>query len=100
MNKLKMFTPVIILMGLSSAANADSSYLAYDDFVGMTFWLISMGMLAATVFFFYRKRFSRYWMENTSNSSWSNHWYCFYELYVCERYLDSNWRIANCIQIY
>ena len=52
MNKLKIFTPVAILMGLSSAANADSSLLAYDDFVGMTFWLISMGMLAATVFFF------------------------------------------------
>ena len=52
MNKLKIFTPVIILMGLSSAAQADSSLLAYDDFVGMTFWLISMGMLAATVFFF------------------------------------------------
>ena len=52
MNKLKMFTPVVILIGLSSVANADSSLLAYDDFVGMTFWLISMGMLAATVFFF------------------------------------------------
>ena len=52
MSKLKIFTPVIILMGLSSAAHADSSLLAYDDFVGMTFWLISMGMLAATVFFF------------------------------------------------
>ena len=52
MHKLKIFTPVIILMGLSSAAQADSSLLAYDDFVGMTFWLISMGMLAATVFFF------------------------------------------------
>ena len=52
MNKLKIFNPVIILMGLSSAAHADSSLLAYDDFVGMTFWLISMGMLAATVFFF------------------------------------------------
>ena len=52
MNKLKIFTPVAILMVLSSAAHADSSLLAYDDFVGMTFWLISMGMLAATVFFF------------------------------------------------
>ena len=52
MNKLKMFTPVIVLMGLSSVANADTLYLAYDDFVGITFWLISMGMLAATVFFF------------------------------------------------
>ena len=52
MNKLKIFIPVAILMGLSSAANADSSLLAYDDFVGMTFWFISMGMLAAKVFFF------------------------------------------------
>ena len=52
MNKLKMFASVAILMGLPSVANADSSLLAYDDFVGMTFWLISMGMLAATVFFF------------------------------------------------
>ena len=52
MNKLKMFTPIAILMGLLSVANADSSLLAYDDFVGMTFWLTSMGMLAATVFFF------------------------------------------------
>ena len=55
MNKLKIFTPVAILMGLSSAANADSSLLAYDDFVGMTFWLISMGMLAATAFFFFER---------------------------------------------
>ena len=52
MNKLRIFAPIAILMGLSSAANADSPVLAYDDFVGMTFWLISMGMLAATVFFF------------------------------------------------
>ena len=52
MNRLKMFTPVVILMGLTSVAHADSPPLAYDDFVGMTFWLISMGMLAATVFFF------------------------------------------------
>ena len=52
MNKLKMFAPIVILMGLTGVAHADSPSLAYDDFVGMTFWLISMGMLAATVFFF------------------------------------------------
>ena len=52
MNKLKMFAPIAILIGLSSTASAEPLYLAYDDFVGMTFWLISMGMLAATVFFF------------------------------------------------
>ncbi len=39
------------LIGVSTAANA-TTYLAVDDFVGISFWLISMGMLAATAFFF------------------------------------------------
>ena len=37
---------------MSSAANAETVLLASDDFVGISFWLISMGMLAATAFFF------------------------------------------------
>jgi len=53
MNKLKMFGLVLVaLIGLSSAANAETVILASDDFVGISFWVISMGMLAATVFFF------------------------------------------------
>jgi len=53
MNKLKMFgLALVALMGLSSAANAETVILASDDFVGISFWVISMGMLAATVFFF------------------------------------------------
>ncbi len=53
MNKLKMFgLALVALVGLSSAANAATAILASDDFVGITFWVISMGMLAATVFFF------------------------------------------------
>ena len=43
---------LVALVGLSSAANAATAILATDDFVGITFWVISMGMLAATVFFF------------------------------------------------
>ncbi len=39
------------LIGASTAANA-TTFLAPDDFVGISFWLISMGMLAATAFFF------------------------------------------------
>ena len=39
------------LVGVSTAANA-TTFLATDDFVGISFWLISMGMLAATAFFF------------------------------------------------
>ena len=53
MNKLKMFALALVtFLGLSSVANAETSLLAYDDFVGTTFWVISMGTLAATVFFF------------------------------------------------
>jgi len=53
MNKLKMFgLALVALVGLSSAANAETVILASDDFVGISFWVISMGMLAATVFFF------------------------------------------------
>ena len=43
---------LVALLGLSSAANAETVLLASDDFVGISFWVISMGMLAATVFFF------------------------------------------------
>ena len=53
MKNLKIFFLVIIaLAGLSFSANAETMFLASDDFVGITFWLISMGMLAATAFFF------------------------------------------------
>jgi len=53
MNKLKMLAlSVVALLGLSTAANAATAFLATDDFVGISFWLISMGTLAATAFFF------------------------------------------------
>ena len=53
MNRLKMFALALVaLVGLSSAANAATAILATDDFVGISFWVISMGMLAATAFFF------------------------------------------------
>ncbi len=53
MKKLKLFAlAAVALMGLSGAANAETILLASDDFVGISFWVISMGMLAATAFFF------------------------------------------------
>ena len=53
MKKIKLFAlAALVLMGFSGAANADTMLLASDDFVGVSFWLISMGMLAATAFFF------------------------------------------------
>tara|TARA_B100000287_G_scaffold170648_1_gene160971 strand:+ start:457 stop:1221 length:765 start_codon:yes stop_codon:yes gene_type:complete len=53
MKKLKLFAlAAVAMIGFTGAANAATAILAADDFVGITFWVISMGMLAATVFFF------------------------------------------------
>ena len=43
---------VVALFGATTAANAATTILATDDFVGITFWVVSMGMIASTVFFF------------------------------------------------
>ncbi len=56
MGKLKFFAFILVaFVGLSRAANANEAILAPDDFVGITFWVISMGMLAATAFFFFER---------------------------------------------
>ena len=54
MKKLKLFAlAALALVGYAGVANAaDATMLAKDDFVGISFWIISMGMLAATAFFF------------------------------------------------
>ena len=53
MKRLKLFAlATLAFLGLSGSANADTAILASDDFVGITFWVISMSMLAATAFFF------------------------------------------------
>ena len=52
MKTMKMLALALVLIGATTAANAATTFLATDDFVGISFWLISMGMLAATAFFF------------------------------------------------
>jgi len=53
MKKLKLFAlAAVSLIGLSGVANAETPMLASDDFVGISFWIVSMACLAATVFFF------------------------------------------------
>ena len=54
MKKLKLFAlAALALVGYAGVANAaDATMLMQDDFVGISFWIISMGMLAATAFFF------------------------------------------------
>ena len=52
MKKLKLFAlTAVALMGITGVANAETLLLASDDFVGISFWIISMGMLASTAFF-------------------------------------------------
>ena len=43
------------LIGVTSSANAESMLLQENDFVGITFWLVSMSLLAATAFFFFER---------------------------------------------
>jgi len=53
MKKLKLFVlTAVALMGVSGVANAETAMLASNDFVGISFWIVSMAMLAATAFFF------------------------------------------------
>jgi bacteriorhodopsin len=47
---LKKLVPVGVLATLSSTASAAAN-LQSDDFVGISFWLISMALMASTVFF-------------------------------------------------
>ena len=63
MKKLKLFAlTVVALIGVTSVANAAPAMLAQDDFVGISFWVISMGMLASTAFFFMER--------STVNPAW------------------------------
>ena len=51
-----MFALVIVaLLGSSGAANANTALLSSDDLVGISFWVISMSLLAATAFFFFER---------------------------------------------
>ena len=53
MNKIKIILIALVtLIGISSSAHAEVNLLQPDDFVGFTFWLVSMACLATTVFLF------------------------------------------------
>jgi len=51
MKAIKILGLALVLIGATTAANA-AIPLPVDDYVGISFWIISMGMLAATAFFF------------------------------------------------
>ena len=63
MRKLGLFAlAAVAFLGITSSANAATAILQTNDFVGISFWLVSMGMIAATVFFFAER--------NTVAASW------------------------------
>jgi len=55
MVKLLTFVTVTLL-AMSGTSNANIDLLPVDDIVGISFWVISMGLLAATAFFFFEIR--------------------------------------------
>ena len=53
MGKVKIIVIALVtLIGISSSAYAEVAFLQPDDFVGFTFWLVSIACLATTAFFF------------------------------------------------
>ena len=62
--------------------------LDIGDSVGVSFWLVTAAMLAATVFFFVeRDQVSSKWKTSLTVSGF-NHWYCILALSLYERCLD------------
>ena len=57
MKMIKLLTFVTaILLTMSGTSNANIDLLPADDIVGISFWIISMGLLAVTAFFFFEIR--------------------------------------------
>ncbi|MFY8061760.1 MAG: bacteriorhodopsin, partial [Arenimonas sp.] len=60
---------LVLLFGATQASAGESSVLHSDDFVGISFWLISMALIASTVFFFLeRDRVSAKWKTSLTVS--------------------------------
>jgi len=63
MRKLSIIAlAAVAFLGITGSANAATAMLQTNDIVGITFWIVSMGMIAATVFFFAER--------NTVAASW------------------------------
>ena len=92
MKKLKLFAlTAVALMGVSGVANAETALLASDDFVGISFWLVSMALLASTAFFFIERSIGSSWLESFNHCCRTSNWYCIYTLHVHERCMGYDW---------
>ena len=60
---------LVLVFGATQASAGESSVLNSNDFVGISFWLISMALIASTVFFFLeRDRVSAKWKTSLTVS--------------------------------
>lgn len=65
----KSIFTLALVFGATQASAGESSVLHSDDFVGISFWLISMALIASTVFFFLeRDRVSAKWKTSLTVS--------------------------------
>jgi len=92
MKKLKLFAlTAVALMGVSGVANAETTLLASDDFVGISFWLVSMALLASTAFFFIERASVPAGWRVSITVARTSYWYCIYSLHVHERCVGYDW---------
>ena len=84
---LKYALPAAFISSLLSflANAADAANLKSDDFVGISFWLISMALVASTAFFFLEtQRVSAKWKTSLTVSG-SSYTSCSSSLFLYER---------------
>ena len=60
-------------------------------------WIISMGMLAATAFFFMERNTVAPGWKTSVTVAGSSNWYCIHPLHVHERSMGDDWRFTNSI---
>jgi Na+-translocating ferredoxin:NAD+ oxidoreductase RnfD subunit len=89
---LKYAVPAAFISSLPFLANAaDSANLKSDDFVGISFWLISMALVASTAFFFMEtQRVSAKWKTSLTVSGLVT-FSCCCTLLLYERCMGRNW---------
>ena len=84
---------LLMLTGLMVMPSFAAGDLAADDMTGVSFWLVTAALLAATVFFFVER-------DNVINCVRSCYRYCFLALHVHERCMGRYSDITYRIQIY
>ena len=102
MKKLKLFAlTAVALLGVTGVANAETAMLAQDDFVGISFWVVSMGMLAATAILFLWKEMSvpAGWRTSVTVAGLVTGIAFIHYMYMREVWV-SYWRLTNSLQIH